>query len=166
MKWNNFPRYWPLVRGIHRCPVNSPHKVQWRGVLIFSLICLGINGWVNNREAGDLRRYGAHYDVSVMMKGSRFIFPRIIIWCRVVVSTNQRYFLVKSPIRFPSCLALINLTSRQYLNAVPDIIPTLWALHVFVVAYPTNPSNDVRKIVRIAEVKTLVLHERCSYQRQ
>ena len=24
------------------------------------------NGWVNNREAGDLRRYRAHYDVTVM----------------------------------------------------------------------------------------------------
>ena len=31
-----------------------------------SLICAWINGWVNNREAGDLRRYGAHYDVIVM----------------------------------------------------------------------------------------------------
>ena len=47
-------------------PVNSPHKGQWRGALIFSLICVWINGWVNNREAGDLRRYRAHYDVSVM----------------------------------------------------------------------------------------------------
>ena len=25
-----------------------------------------INGWVNNREAGDLRRHRAHYDVTVM----------------------------------------------------------------------------------------------------
>ena len=32
----------------------------------FSLICVSINGWVNNREAGDLRRYRAHYDVIVM----------------------------------------------------------------------------------------------------
>ena len=28
-----------------------------------------INGWVNNREAGDLRRYRAHSDVTVMMRG-------------------------------------------------------------------------------------------------
>ena len=27
------------------------------------LICVWINGWVNNRKAGDLRRYRAHYDV-------------------------------------------------------------------------------------------------------
>ena len=67
IKWKHFPCYWPFVRGIHRFPVNSPHKGQWRGALIFSLICVWINGWVNNREAGDLRRYRAHYDVSVMV---------------------------------------------------------------------------------------------------
>ena len=61
-----FLRHWPFVRGIHRSPVNSSHKGQWRGALMFSLICVWINYWVNNREAGDLRRYRAHYDVTVM----------------------------------------------------------------------------------------------------
>ena len=61
-----FPRYRPFVRGIHRSPMNSPHKGQWRGALIFSLICAWINRWVNNGEAGDLRRYRAHHDVIVM----------------------------------------------------------------------------------------------------
>ena len=42
IKWKHFPRYWPLVRGIHRSPVNSPHKGQWRGALRFSLICAWI----------------------------------------------------------------------------------------------------------------------------
>ena len=54
-----FPRYWPFVRGIHRAPVNSPHKDQWRGALMFSVICVWTNGLVNNRDAGDLRRYRA-----------------------------------------------------------------------------------------------------------
>ena len=67
IKWKHFPRYWPFVRGIHRSPVKSPHKGLWRRALIFSLICVWINGWVNNREAGDLRRYRAHYDVIVML---------------------------------------------------------------------------------------------------
>ena len=67
IKWKHFPRYWPFVRGIHRSPVNSPHKGQWRRALMFSLICVWINGWVNNREAGDLRRYCAHFDVTVML---------------------------------------------------------------------------------------------------
>ena len=67
IKWKHFPRYWPFVRGIHRSPVNSPHKGQWRGALMFSLICVSTNGWVNTREAGNFRRYRAHYDVIVMM---------------------------------------------------------------------------------------------------
>ena len=62
----HFPRYWPFVWGIHRSSLNSPHKGQWRGALIFSLICAWINGWVNNREAGDFRRNRTHYDVNVM----------------------------------------------------------------------------------------------------
>ena len=33
---------------------------------MFSLIYAWINGWVNNPEAGDLRRYRDHYDVTVM----------------------------------------------------------------------------------------------------
>ena len=65
----HFPRNWPFVRGIHRSPVNSPHKGQWRGALMFSLICVWIYDWVNNREAGDLRRYRAHYGVIVMYIG-------------------------------------------------------------------------------------------------
>ena len=68
IKWKHFPRYWPFVRWIHRSPVNSPHKGQWRGALMFSLICFWIDGWVNNGEAGDLRRYCAHYDVTVMLR--------------------------------------------------------------------------------------------------
>ena len=67
IKWKHFPRNWPFVRWIHRSPVNSPHKGQWRGALMFSLICVWINDWVNDGEAGDLRRYRIHYDVTVMV---------------------------------------------------------------------------------------------------
>ena len=67
IKWKHFLRYWPFVRGIHRWPVNSPLKGQWREALMFSLICAWINVWVNNREASDLRRHLSHYDVTVML---------------------------------------------------------------------------------------------------
>ena len=67
IKWKHFPRNWPFVREIHRSPVNFPHKGQWRGALMFSLIYAWINDWVNNREAGDLRRQHGHYDVIVML---------------------------------------------------------------------------------------------------
>ena len=68
INWKHFPRYWPFGRGIHRSPVNSLHKSQWRGALMVSLTWAWINGWVNNREAGDLRRHQAHYDVIVMKR--------------------------------------------------------------------------------------------------
>ena len=53
--------------GNHRSPVNSPLRGQWRRALMFSLICACTNSWVNNRDAGNLRRHCAHYDVIVMM---------------------------------------------------------------------------------------------------
>ena len=68
IKWKHFPRYWLFARGIHRSPVNSPNKGQWRGTFMFSLICAWIDGSLNNREAGDLKRHRAHYDVTVMLK--------------------------------------------------------------------------------------------------
>ena len=55
-----------LCVGNSPVPVNFPHHGQWRGALMFSLICVWINDWVNNCEAGDLRRHRAHYDVNVM----------------------------------------------------------------------------------------------------
>ena len=55
-----------LCAGNSPVPVNSPHKGQWRGALMFSLICAWINDWVNNRQAGDLRRHCGDCDVNVM----------------------------------------------------------------------------------------------------
>ena len=71
IKWKRFPRYWLSVRGIHRSPVNSPFKGQWRRALSFSLICAWQNACVNNREAGDLRRHYAHYDIIAMKHPNR-----------------------------------------------------------------------------------------------
>ena len=66
IEWKPLPGYWPFERGIHRSPVNSPHKGQWHGALMLSLICAQMNSWVNTREAGDYRCHHAHYDVTVM----------------------------------------------------------------------------------------------------
>ena len=57
-----------LCTGNSPTTVNSPHRGQWRRALMFSLICAGIKDWVNNREAGDLRRHRGYYDVNVMNK--------------------------------------------------------------------------------------------------
>ena len=54
--------------------VNYPHKGQWRGALMFSFICARTNGWVNNRETGDLRRHRAHYEIIVMISEDEIRF--------------------------------------------------------------------------------------------
>ena len=51
-------------------PVSGEFPSQWPVTPSFDdLICAWINAWVNNREAGDLRRRRDHYDVIVMIHG-------------------------------------------------------------------------------------------------
>ena len=106
IKWKHFPRYWPFVRGNHRSTVNSPHKGLWRGAFMFSLICVWINGWVNNREAGDLRRYRVHYDVTVMVfnwlrashlisgQWDRCLWDHSDVWIEDIYSYNRNINLL------------------------------------------------------------------------
>ena len=61
IKWKHFPRYWPFVRRIHRLPVTSDAEL-W----CFLWSMHWTNGWVNNREADDLGRHRAYFDVIVM----------------------------------------------------------------------------------------------------
>ena len=82
----------PFVPGIHRSPVNSPHKGQYRGALAFSLICAWVNGRVNNREVCDFRHHRAHYDVTVMncVETASQIYPVFyhisMAWCQTAVT--------------------------------------------------------------------------------
>ena len=103
IKWKHFPRHWTFVRGIHRWPVNSPHKSQWRGALMFSLIFAWINGWANNREAGDLRRHRAHYDVSVMEM-------REMSWCIKTILESSHCRDTVLPVRIGTPIMKIRLS--------------------------------------------------------
>ena len=80
IKWKYFPRNWPFVRWIPRSAVNSPHKGQWRGALMFFFICARINGWVNNCEAGDLRRLRPHYNITVIFVRFVPVFGAYMLW--------------------------------------------------------------------------------------
>ena len=106
-------------------PMNSPHKGQWRGALMFSLICVWINGWVNNREACDLRRHRGHYDVNVMVRSHRFesadqILERVLGYCVWKINHYHgrcRFFCntycFKSPHSISHCTAF-NMRSIYY----------------------------------------------------
>ena len=78
---NNFVNSWwrhqmeTFFASLATCAGYSPvtrefpaHKGQWRGALMVSLIWSWTNGWLNNRDACDLRRHRAHYDIIVMYK--------------------------------------------------------------------------------------------------
>ena len=82
----------------------SLHKGQWRGALMFSFICAWINDWVNNREAGDLRRHHGHYDVNVMLGSFYHILSALFasisyrslglgttVWCLTISRHSANY---------------------------------------------------------------------------
>ena len=78
----SFSALLPLCAGNSPAPVNPPQKCQCRAALTFFLICVWITAWINNREAGDLRRHCAHYDVIVMLNMICY-FPFTTVVCMI-----------------------------------------------------------------------------------
>ena len=107
IQWKQFPRYWPFVRGIHRSPVNSPHKGQWPGSLMFSLIYV----WVINSEAGNFRCHRAHYYVTVI--------HYICRWSKFILHMKCWYIRLSSVITrvFGDITIIIMLFPRVILEA-------------------------------------------------
>ena len=90
IKWKHFPRNWPFVRRIHRSRW-IPHTKASDAELWCFLLSAWINDWVNNRQAGDLRRHCGHYDVNVMR-----IRVHVVVSTIIVTSLWERWRL-KSP---------------------------------------------------------------------
>ena len=82
-------------------PVNSPHKGQWRGALIFSLICAWTNGSVNSRDPSDLRPHSAHYDV-IVMGGLRYI----VIVNLIIDTFLTCFWAISEPLWYFTCSIL------------------------------------------------------------
>ena len=94
VKWKHLRRHWPFVRRIHRSSVNSPHKGQRAGALMYSLICVWASGWVNKWNAGDLRHHRTHYDVTVMALSSCCLAGDML----PLVSEITRHYLREKPL--------------------------------------------------------------------
>ena len=90
------------MRGILRSPAFSPRKGQWRRALMSSGICAGTNGWINNQDAGDLRRHRAHCDVTVM-------------FCQHGITVPQWSFGLLQPITFFSAKAFLCFANMPYI---------------------------------------------------
>ena len=59
---------------------------------MFSLIWVWIDGWVNNREAGDLRRNHGRYDIIVMKHsdiGRRPLDSKSNFWVSYIIAQNS-----------------------------------------------------------------------------
>ena len=96
IKWKHSLRYWPFAREF---PTQRPVT---RSFDVFFDLC--INGWVNHRKAGDLRRHRGHYDVTQMICWYRLQYNFIthfsdIMWgpwhlkaATVVCSTTYRHY--------------------------------------------------------------------------
>ena len=96
--WKHFPRYWPFVRGEFTGPRWTPRtKASDAELWCLFFICVWINSWVNNGDAGDLRCHGIHYDVTVMpwpeitYKGLDHVWPHAsFVVCHSVLLTHWR----------------------------------------------------------------------------
>ena len=100
-------------------PVNFPLKGQWRGALMLSLICDWTNGWVNNRNAGELGRHRAHYDATVMMcHWLRLLW----LWCSTMMqnantcthSTRKRFIYSYVYYHYPPVVTLRRLSAKLW----------------------------------------------------
>ena len=95
-----------------------PHKGQWRGALMFSFICACINGWVNNREAGDLRSHRAHYDVIVMKYKGFYNYTAFEVHVHFYIDCSSK---VKCRLSSKSCFNIHNTELGECL---------FWLLHL------------------------------------
>ena len=134
------------------CAGNSPVTGEFpaRGALVFSLIYVWTNGWVNNRCTGDLRRLRVHYDVAVMDITSRA--PYLVMDLDVKLTNKPMNIIWNSVFYF---LRFYHIWTYQidisyYLsNGTPSIHPTALECR-------TTLDSRVRGTVRSAIVRSRV----------
>ena len=81
IKWKHFSWIGPFVKGIHRSPVDSPHKASSAELWCFLWPAPEKKGWANNRDVGDSRRHRANYDDTVMVLEDQFTSARVTQLC-------------------------------------------------------------------------------------
>ena len=136
IKWEHFPRYWPFMRGIHRYPVKSPHKGQWRGALMFFLIGTRTSVWVNTRDAGDLTRHRAHYDVIVMGLGEGWV-GLVTNWLVLIFKFGHSMLCCSSCHDTQTLSALLTICKENW-NEGPVILSLTWTGCWKTVELPVN----------------------------
>ena len=130
IKWKHFPRYWPFVRGIYRSPMNSPHKGQLCGALMFSLI------WVLKKRLSK-QSWGWWFETPSRSLWRHF---NVHAWCYCrhnnlhdssgfnIVWTQTDY--IKWPCSWPSWMNWYEITKCWWAIWKIDVLHILLMLHV------------------------------------
>ena len=102
--------------------------------LMFSLICPWINGWLNNHEAGDLRRHHAQYDVIVMNWLQSSVCN--ITWqqtCKMLQfdyfngpCSNQFHFKIIRKVKIAESFILSHMPRDNFLMDEPVLFTETW----------------------------------------
>ena len=133
IKWKHFPRYWPFVRGIHWSPVNSPHKDQWRGALMFSLI-YGLNKQLNKQS------WGRWFDMPTCSlwchcNGCRALMFSLLLTCLTKL-INKQFIRWWFKVRECSCDLTVGLLVLNMQNAFKE-----FEMYIIITGYFIQCSN-------------------------
>ena len=119
-----------ICAGNSPVPVNSPLKGQWRRAMMFPLISAWINGWVSNREAGDLKRNRTHYDVILIIHSFKPVMNQFTETCITRLWTRPEHGWKQDHVRwdFPTVIR-INITWMSFLGCSwkPVVVTVLWS---------------------------------------
>ena len=141
--------------GIHRSPVNSPHKGQWRGALRFSLICAWTDSCANNGDAGGLRRHRTHYDVIVMISRVYVRRHRYLQWpTRQQILSGSFAALIGNDIawRWYHYGWLGWLIYKKQRTQNPIVTFSLHPSNVVILSWPNNNINIWVKYKNLADI--------------
>ena len=84
INWKHFLRYWPFVRGIHRWPVDSPHKGPvTTQTFDVTLLLVWTNGWTNTRLTGNSRRHDCHLTLPQCLTFTLVIVIPVVQWFNI-----------------------------------------------------------------------------------
>ena len=121
-----FPALLAVCAGNSPVTGDLPHKGQWRGALMFSLIC----AWVNNRDVYDLRRHHAHSDVTVM--GTKKCKEMQIGYQFPARSGCKEYRWLSGRLQ---CLQCVSNGDTAVLQEAIDIVPSFHAAMILKVPF-------------------------------
>ena len=138
------------------CAGNSPVSGEFptqrpvtRSFDVF-FICVWINGWVNNGEAGDLRRYRAHYDVTVMLYMS--VLRVLIYWYAKSIHWSFQWWVcshfntLKPSFSNPCFCGKMNCCV---------LIPVLGGMYSDICIYSDGNLCHIKKIMKNSSIVTL-----------